>query len=85
MTGSFNFVQKYFSFIGLDKWYICDKKALNILKPQTDLERPQNRGWVPKFVTMLHSMFRQNLIKKSEIREITFLKIIKILFKFLTI
>ena len=37
-----------------------------------------------QFATMLHSMLRQNLNKKSEIREITFLKIQKILFfKFL--
>ena len=45
------------------------------------------RDWFPKFANMLHSMLRQDLIivnKKSEIREIIFLKMLKILFfKFL--
>ena len=36
---------------------------------------PPTRGWVSKFATMLHSMLRQNLNKKSKIREITFLRI----------
>ena len=52
-----------------------------LTKPRT------SRGWFPKFANMLHSMLRQDLNivnKKSEIREIIFLKMLKILFfKFL--
>ena len=44
--------------------------------------KKSTRGWVPKVVTMLHSMLRQNLNKKT--REITSPKILKISFsKFL--
>ena len=52
-----------------------------LTKPRT------SRGWFPKFANMLHSMLRQDLNivnKKSEIREIIFLKMLKIVFfKFL--
>ena len=37
-----------------------------LTKPRT------SRGWFPKFANMLHSMLRQDLNKKSKIREIVF-------------